>query len=74
MKTFKQFINGSLKKSLDEMMTTQSTPDKPGFSSLADDKGPVAGRSPKMFFLARKFAMKYDTGNPMEKIWLNSLK
>lgn len=74
MKTFKQFIDESLKQSLDEMMTTYSTPDKPGFSSLADDRGPVAGRSPKMFFLSRKFAKKYDNGNPIEKIWLDSLK
>lgn len=71
MKTFKQFILECLK----EGMTTQSTADKPGFSSSADDIGPVAGRSPKMFFLGRKFAKTYSDGEPTtEKIWLDSLK
>ena len=46
MKTFREFILECLR----EGMTTQSTTDKPGFSSDADDIGPVAGRSPKMFF------------------------
>tara|TARA_B100000965_G_C19072508_1_gene532665 strand:- start:70 stop:276 length:207 start_codon:yes stop_codon:yes gene_type:complete len=41
MKTFKDF--------LEEMMTTQSTAGKPGFSSTADAAGPVAGRDPLMF-------------------------
>jgi hypothetical protein len=71
MKTFKQFILECLK----EGMTTQSTVDKPGFSTLSDDKGPVAGRSPKMFFLDRKFAKTYSDGkSTTEKIWLDSLK
>ena len=71
MKTFKQFITQSLK----EGMTTQSTADKPGFSTDADDIGPVAGRSPKIFFLSRKFAKTYSDGKPTpEKIWLDSFK
>ena len=41
MKTFKEFS--------EEMMTTQSTAGKPGFSSKADAEGPVAGRDPLMF-------------------------
>ena len=56
-------------------MTTYSSPGKPGFSNLADDNGPVAGRSPKMFFLSRKFAKTYSNGKPQtEKIWLDFLK
>jgi len=41
LKTFKDFS--------EEMMTTQSTAGKPGFSSKADAEGPVAGRDPLMF-------------------------
>jgi hypothetical protein len=58
-----------------EEMTTQSTTGKPGFSSDADDKGPVAGRGPKMFFVARKYVKKYANGGPgSRKIWLDNLK
>ena len=32
----------------EEMMTTQSSAGKPGFSSKADDKGPTAGYDPVM--------------------------
>jgi hypothetical protein len=32
----------------EEMMTTQSTPGKPGFSSAAPAKGPTAGFDPVM--------------------------
>ena len=32
----------------EEMMTTQSTPGKPGFSSAAPAKGPTAGVDPVM--------------------------
>jgi hypothetical protein len=67
MKTYKQFIV--------ETMTTQSPNGQPGFSSDADDSGPVAGRSPKMFFLARKFAKTYNSSGPnFFKIWLDSIK
>ena len=41
LKTFKDFS--------EEMMTTQSTAGKPGFSSTADAAGPVSGRDPLMF-------------------------
>jgi hypothetical protein len=55
-----------------EMMTTQSVPGKAGFSTDADDMGPVAGRSPKMFFLARKFVKKYGKKGPTsQKKWLD---
>ncbi|MFZ9353841.1 MAG: hypothetical protein ACO25L_03400 [Candidatus Nanopelagicales bacterium] len=59
----------------EEMMTTQSTTGKPGFSTSADAAGPVAGRSPKMFFMARKFTKKYAKGGPgSRKVWLDYLK
>ena len=58
---------------IEEMMTTQSAPEKPGFSSSADDIGPVAGRSPKMFLLARKFVKKYGKKGPTsQKKWLDN--
>tara|TARA_B100000902_G_scaffold356005_1_gene369349 strand:+ start:330 stop:539 length:210 start_codon:yes stop_codon:yes gene_type:complete len=41
MKSFRDF--------LEEMMTTQSTAGKPGFSNAADAEGPVSGRDPLMF-------------------------
>ena len=67
MKTYKQFIY--------EVVTTQSSTDKPGFSSMSDDIGPVAGRSPKMFFLSRTFAKTYLKKKPSDKkIWLDDLK
>jgi hypothetical protein len=67
MKTYKQFIA--------EMMTTQTPNGQAGFSSSADDSGPVSGRSPKMFFLSRKFAKKYNKSGPsFEKIWLDSIE
>lgn len=70
IEAFRNYIN--LKE---EMMTTQSSPGKPGFSADADDKGPVAGRSPKMFFLARKFVKPYAKGGPgSRKKWLDYLK
>ena len=46
-----------------------------GFSSDSDPRGPVAGRSPKMFLLARKFAKVYAKGGPgSRKKWLDFLK
>lgn len=70
IEAFRNYIN--LKE---EMMTTQSSPGKPGFSSDSDDKGPVAGRSPKMFLLARKFAKTYAKGGPgSRKKWLDYLR
>jgi hypothetical protein len=70
IEAFRNYIN--LKE---EMMTTQSSPGKPGFSADADDKGPVAGKSPKMVFLARKFVKTYAKGGPgSRKKWLDYLK
>jgi len=70
IEAFRNYIN--LKE---EMMTTQSSAGKPGFSSDADDKGPTAGRSPKMFFLVRTFAKTYSKGGPgSRKKWLDYLK
>lgn len=46
-----------------------------GFSSDSEDRGPVAGRSPKMFLLGRKFAKTYSKGGPgSRKKWLDYLK
>lgn len=46
-----------------------------GFSTSSDDKGPVAGRSPKMFLLGRKFVKTYAKGGPgSRKKWLDYLK
>lgn len=37
------------KNKLNEMMVTQSTTNKPGFSEKSDAEGPVAGTSKKLF-------------------------
>ncbi len=67
MKTYKQFII--------EVMTTQSPNGEAGFSSDSDAEGPVAGRSPKMFFLSRNFAKTYSKSGPnLFKIWLDNVK
>ena len=59
----------------EEGMVANSPGSQGGFSSDSDERGPVAGRSPKMFFLARKFAKKYVKGGPgSRKIWLDYLK
>ena len=50
----------------EEMMTTGSTPDKPGFSSKADAAGPTAGFDPVM---GRMMKRKKNIG-----LWSNSLK
>jgi len=60
---------------LKEMMVANAPGTSGGFSTDSDDKGPVAGRSPKMFMLTRKFAKKYAKGGPgSRKIWLDYLK
>ena len=60
---------------LKEMMVGNPTGTEGGFSSDSDPKGPVAGRSPKMFLLARKFAKTYAKGGPgSRKKWLDYLK
>ena len=50
----------------EEMMTTGSTPGKPGFSSKADAAGPTAGFDPVM---GRMMKRKKNIG-----LWSNSLK
>ena len=45
---------GKKKSVSEEMMTTGSTGDKPGFSNAADAKGPVAGRDELMFAKPQK--------------------
>ena len=59
-----------LKKIIDtvreEMMTTGSTPGKPGFSSAAPAKGPTAGFDPVM---GRMMKRKKNIG-----LWSSSLK
>ena len=59
----------------DGMMVGNAPGAQGGFSSDSPDQGPVAGRSPKMFFLARKFAKTYSKGGPgSRKKWLDYLK
>ena len=50
----------------EEMMTTGSTPGKPGFSRKADAAGPTAGFDPVM---GRMMKRKKNIG-----LWSNSLK
>ena len=60
---------------LKEMMIGNSPGTGGGFSSDSADQGPVAGRSPKMFLLGRKFVKKYAKGGPgSRKKWLDYLK
>ena len=46
----------------EEMMTTGSTTDKPGFSSKADAKGPTAGFDPVMGKVRRKKKLSVSAG------------
>ncbi len=58
-----------------EQMVANAPGAQGGFGIDSDDRGPVAGRSPKMFFLARKFAKTYSKGGPgSRKKWLDYLK
>ena len=50
----------------EEMMTTGSTPGKPGFSGKADDKGPTAGFDPVM---AKKVRKRYIYQKGVRKNW-----
>ena len=50
----------------EEMMTTGSTPGKPGFSSKADAAGPTAGFDPVMGMMMKR---KKNIG-----LWSSSLK
>ena len=57
----------------EEMMTTGSTPGKPGFSSAAPAKGPTAGFDPVMGkMMKRKKKKKYiSMGKGSRKRWMN---
>jgi hypothetical protein len=63
-----------LKKIIDiireEMMTTQSTAGKPGFSSKADAKGPVAGFDPVQKKMMRRKKRYIYGGSGSRKNWM----
>ena len=62
-----------LKKIIDtvreEMMTTGSTPGKPGFSSAAPAKGPTAGFDPVMGKMERRKRPRYIWTKGIRKNW-----
>ena len=67
--------NKKLNKIIDivreEMMTTGSTPGKPGFSSKADAAGPTAGFDPVMGKMMKRKKKKYITmGKGSRKRWM----
>ena len=64
-------INKVIKKGRDlreEMMTTQGTPGKPGFSSAAPAAGPTAGFAPVMGMVKRKKYLSLGPGS--RKRWM----
>ena len=55
----------------EEMMTTGSTPGKPGFSSAAPAKGPTSGFDPVMGKMMKRKKKKYITmGKGSRKRWM----
>ena len=55
----------------EEMMTTGSTPGKPGFSSAAPAKGPTAGFDPVMGKMMKRKKKKYiSMGKGSRKSWM----
>tara|TARA_Y100001937_G_scaffold88908_1_gene120156 strand:- start:392 stop:601 length:210 start_codon:yes stop_codon:yes gene_type:complete len=55
----------------EEMMTTGSTPGKPGFSSASPAKGPTAGFDPVMGKMMKRKKKKYITmGKGSRKRWM----
>ena len=67
--------NKKLNKIIDivreEMMTTGSTPGKPGFSSAAPAKGPTAGFDPVMGKMMKRKKKKYiSMGKGSRKRWM----
>ena len=55
----------------EEMMTTGSTPGKPGFSSKADAAGPTAGFDPVMGRMMKRKKKKYiSMGKGSRKRWM----
>ena len=61
MKSFKDF--------LEEMMTTQSTTNKPGLSSTADAAGPLAGLDPVLGGMHRRKRKE----NDIKSNWISYL-
>ena len=54
----------------EEMMTTGSTPGKPGFSSAAPAKGPTAGFDPVMGKMLKRKKKYISMGRGSRKRWL----
>ena len=55
----------------EDMMTTGSTPGKPGFSSKADAAGPTAGFDPVMGKMMKRKKKKYiSMGKGSRKRWM----
>ena len=55
----------------EEMMTTGSSPGKPGFSSAAPAKGPTAGFDPVMGKMMKRKKKKYiSMGKGSRKRWM----
>ncbi len=54
----------------EEMMTTQSTPGKPGFSSAAPAGGPTAGFDPVMGKMQRRKKKYLSLGPGSRKRWM----
>jgi hypothetical protein len=58
-----------------EQMVANAAGSQGGFGTDSPDQGPVAGKSPKMFLLARKSAKTYAKGGSgSRKKWLDYLK
>ena len=55
----------------EEMMTTGSTPGKPGFSSAAPAKGPTAGFDPVMGKMMKRKQKYISMGKGSRKRWMN---
>ena len=55
----------------EEMMTTGSTPGKPGFSSAAPAKGPTAGFDPVMGKMMKRKKKYISMGKGSRKRWMN---
>jgi len=54
----------------EEMMTTGSTPGKPGFSSAAPAKGPTAGFDPVMGKMMKRKKKYISMGKGSRKRWM----
>ena len=56
----------------EEMMTTGSTPGKPGFSSAAPAKGPTAGFDPVMGKMLKRKKKYISMGRGSRKRWMQN--